>query len=408
MTQSDDTLQEILRLVKASEKRMGAIETTLKEHGAALKSLKSSSLASVISLQAGDVDKACGIPDEIDRPNQLLGENEKAALKRRQSESYDKERSERQKTGARIFACYCIAFASAVFASAFGYVPELPFERLEWKDAMEWNDYFTARMHYPFLFAIVYVFVIFFLQHQMRDREEFNLRKPLALWSFCLAVFSFLGAMRTVPAVVRMLYGKGFDHVVCGDTRSEWVYNSPAGWWTCIFILSKIPELVDTLFIVLRKRRLITLHWYHHITVMLFCWHSWATFCLNGIVYSAMNLTVHAVMYFFYTCTALGYRPTAYAQFITILQIMQMLVGTAVTTYVNVHINFIHKKPFTMSMAVPAELSSIRASSAKTCHMSSSNAFFGMLMYASYLWLFCVFYYRAYVVPRRAKKKKSE
>lgn len=39
----------------------------------------------------------------------------------------------------------------------------------------------------------------------------------------------------------------------------------------------QVPELVDTLFIVLRKKPLIFLHWYHHITVLLFCWHAFAT-----------------------------------------------------------------------------------------------------------------------------------
>ena len=34
-----------------------------------------------------------------------------------------------------------------------------------------------------------------------------------------------------------------------------------AGYWTFMFVMSKVPELGDTIFIVLRKQPLIFLHW---------------------------------------------------------------------------------------------------------------------------------------------------
>lgn len=50
--------------------------------------------------------------------------------------------------------------------------------------------------------------------------------------------------------------------------------TGPASFWACMFAFSKIAELGDTLFLVLRKRPVIFLHWYHHAVVLIYCWHS--------------------------------------------------------------------------------------------------------------------------------------
>ena len=58
------------------------------------------------------------------------------------------------------------------------------------------------------------------------------------------------------------------------------------GLWLFLFVMSKFPELIDTAFIVLKKGDLIFLHWYHHITVLLFCWQSYATRSSTGIYFA--------------------------------------------------------------------------------------------------------------------------
>lgn len=50
------------------------------------------------------------------------------------------------------------------------------------------------------------------------------------------------------------------------------IQNKVSGFWTTMFVLSKVPELGDTIFIVLRKQPLIFLHWYHHATVLVYSW----------------------------------------------------------------------------------------------------------------------------------------
>jgi len=90
-----------------------------------------------------------------------------------------------------------------------------------------------------------------------------------------------------------------------------------------------VPELLDTAFIVLRKKPLIFLHWYHHVTVLLYCWHCYATRSSAGLWFTAMNFGVHALMYYYYFLTALRVHPW-WAPVVTALQISQMFVGVAV------------------------------------------------------------------------------
>lgn len=234
------------------------------------------------------------------------------------------------------------------------------------------------------LLCAAYLIVCFGGRWIMRDRKPFDLRVPLALWNLGLAVFSFIGSVRTVPFLLNTIYRRGLYNSVCAEPRPNYGHG-PVGLWVTLFIFSKVPELIDTLFIVLRKKPLIFLHWYHHITVLLFCWHAFATQSASGLYFVAMNYSVHAIMYFYYFLTAVGYRPR-WAQFVTISQLSQMVVGVFVCG-LNVHY---------INQNLP-------------CNVDRENLKWGVIMYSSYFALFLKFFIERYFfkAPRAAATAKK-
>ena len=166
----------------------------------------------------------------------------------------------------------------------------------------------------------------------MKDRESYNLRRPLFLWSLGLSLFSFLGFYNCSFTHLRLLVTEGFEASVCGQL----MYDGTCGLWMWLFVLSKAPELLDTYFILLRKQKLIFLHWYHHITVFIYCWYHFPKQISMAQWFCTMNYAVHAVMYLYYAVRASGYyRPPKWVNmFITALQLLQMVVGVAVNVFV--------------------------------------------------------------------------
>ncbi|CAG0887127.1 unnamed protein product [Darwinula stevensoni] len=151
--------------------------------------------------------------------------------------------------------------------------------------------------------------------------------------------------------------------------------NKVSGFWTWMFILSKVPELGDTVFIVLRKQPLIFLHWYHHVTVLIYTWYSFSEFAAPGRWFISMNYVVHSLMYTYYTLKAMRYRvPRAVAMIITICQVAQMILG--------IHVNI-----FAYNTKMQGEF----------CQVTEQNIKVSFLMYFSYFVLFTRFFYLAYM-----------
>ncbi|XP_035516981.1 elongation of very long chain fatty acids protein 6-like [Morone saxatilis] len=248
-------------------------------------------------------------------------------------------------------------------------ITEYDFERrFDERRALEWMQ---ENWNKSFMFCGLYVALVFGGQHFMRERPKLNLRRPLFLWSLSLAIFSIIGAARTGLYMLNILTTSGFKQSVCDSG----FYSAPVSkFWAYAFVLSKAPELGDTVFIVLRKQRLIFLHWYHHITVLLYSWYSYKDQVAGGGWFMTMNYLVHSLMYTYYAARAASVRvPRPFAMVITATQIMQMVMGLTVLGLVY---RWMHE---------------VR------CPSYMDNIVWGSLMYLSYLVLFAMFFYNTYL-----------
>lgn len=136
------------------------------------------------------------------------------------------------------------------------------FSILDWElnGSLKWME---ENWHYTGYVSIVYMVLIYSLQQLMRTRAPFKLRRTLTLWNVALTAFSAVGSYHMLGEMWEALGVQGLHHSVCVACT-----NASAQYWMWLFALSKIFELGDTVFIVLRKQRLIFLHWFHHILAL--------------------------------------------------------------------------------------------------------------------------------------------
>merc|ERR1712170_114413 len=234
-----------------------------------------------------------------------------------------------------------------------------------WFDGIEWIRFTSDHWAVPLLSVAVYFILIPALRRMVAKHGKWNVRDFAFYWNASLSVFSWCGLFACVPVLLTNLIDKGLYFTICAPP--QWYGNNLSGFFVMLFIYSKVAELLDTVLLLLAKKPVIALQWWHHSTVLLYCWHSYSTCIATGIWFAAMNYSVHAVMYGYFAITATKYRKlvTPFAIFITLAQLMQMLVGMYVT--------------------IKAVLHQTRG---LECHVNKTNSVLGLGMYFSYFVLF--------------------
>jgi len=250
-------------------------------------------------------------------------------------------------------------------------------QKIYFKWEYEWQpeglfQWMVANSWFPYTCVAFYLVAIYLGQKYMENRSAYNFKKTLAVWNLLLAVFSLLGVTRTLPQLVHNVSTYGFYNWLCTNPRNMTGPGS-TGIWLMFFVFSKPAELLDTFFLIVHKKKVITLHWYHHATVLLASWQTFTTLCPPGLIYCSMNYAVHSVMYLYYFLQAIGKKPKWFNPMtITVTQIAQMVVGTYVSA------------------------SAFHAMQMEGCWAKFENNSATLAMYVSYLVLFLQFFIRRY------------
>jgi hypothetical protein len=263
----------------------------------------------------------------------------------------------------------------------------LPFEKFY--DPVSSLVWMQERPMIPIWACLIYVAGIVAGRAYFAKRDAWSWRGALAFWNLGLSLFSWIGAFRTAPQLYYNLTTYPLRSNLCDDPAA--LYGSGStGLWVQLFILSKFPELIDTLFIVVHKKPLIFLHWYHHITVLLYCWHSYVTTSPSGLFFVVMNYSVHAVMYGYYFLMAVKMRPKWFNPIVvTFMQLSQMFIGVGVT--IVAYYYYSH----------PVE--------GRECQIRKENNLAAFVMYGSYFYLFAQFFVMRYFkVTVKGESKKSK
>eukprot|EP01095_Lingulamoeba_sp_RSL-Kostka_P003089 TRINITY_DN13_c0_g3_i1.p1 TRINITY_DN13_c0_g3~~TRINITY_DN13_c0_g3_i1.p1 ORF type:complete len:287 (+),score=43.78 TRINITY_DN13_c0_g3_i1:90-950(+) len=267
-------------------------------------------------------------------------------------------------------------------------------------DYFSLNFYDSAKLHththvLPIGAIVIYYITISVLPSIVVKIKPEGFHKELkpfvALWNLFLSILSLIMLLNVF--VPFYLHGRnvGFLELLCDQNAKVMDMSSPLIYFSYIFALSKYLELFDTVILILKKpkRKLDFLHWYHHITVLAFTWYAEYLRYSAGFFFIIFNALVHTFMYFYYFLREIDiFVPRPISMSLTFLQIFQMFFG--------IYINGLWAY-YVFVVGLPCLCVAPRIIVTSSC-----------IMYGSYLFLFCKFFYYRYLAPQPTQKEKKE
>ncbi|KAH8997301.1 elongase of fatty acids ELO [Lactarius akahatsu] len=237
-----------------------------------------------------------------------------------------------------------------------------------------------------------YLATIFGIREIMKTRQPQKLTFLFQVHNAVLSSGSALLLVLMLEEIVPIYWRHGVFSALCGS--EAWTERMEMYYIINYYI--KYVELLDTVFLALKKKPLAFLHVYHHSATAFLCFTQ-----LNGktsISWTVItqNLAVHVLMCYLITTQTTIIMPTAggakiwWKKYLTTMQIVQFVV--------DLHLVYFGTYSYFASTYWP------HLPVLGTCHGTESAAVFGCALLSSYLLLFIKFYIDTYKKPARGKK----
>lgn len=236
---------------------------------------------------------------------------------------------------------------------------------------------------------VAYYIIIFGGRELMRDRPAMQLNFLFKIHNLYLTLISGALLVLFMEQIIPTIARHGLFFSICKH----------AGGWTDKLVilyylnyLTKYLELIDTVFLFLKKKPLTFLHTYHHGATAALCYSQLLGHTAVSWVVISLNLMVHVVMYWYYFQAARGVK-IWWKRYITILQITQFVID----------LGFVYFSSYTYFMSeyfpwMP---------NIGSCAGEEFAAFAGMGILSSYLLLFLSFYAATYKKPAPKKRGRA-